>query len=366
MSSKSEAAAAADVFQHHRDELGFVNRAQCEEGDLVTVERNGQTVGAALGNHCVRKPQTTLYELAVLPEYRREGIGTELVDRLAAASPHEKLVAKCPVDLAANDFYRSHGWKKINREDGKNRALNVWEYQIPTSPDLMTTGRPDLVTVAEKFGWLRGSRLDYLDRHETRGHEVEFLDIHWEDPQPDDLLAATMRHRPRYVVAGDYDGNNYSEINERAAELRRYAENVIVVPHDPGEVEHVPEWAVVGYSSPTQYAGTDAPVWEYRGRDVHILGGTLDQIQEIYAHLADSVVSIDTNSHHRGATSFAKWWGQSSPKWNKIPNPVAEAGNAKRAYENTMLNLTYALRAEGIVQQSSLRANRSVDTEAAR
>lgn len=359
----TSATEAAEVFQQHRDELGFVNRAQCREEDLYTVEQDGQIVGAALGNHCVQKPQTTLYEIAVLPEYRRGGIGTELIDRMVRDSPHDKIIAKCPEDLPANEFYESLGWVRVNRDEGKNRALNVWEYQIPTSPDLMTTGRPDLVTVAEKFGWLRGSRLDYLDRHETRGHKVNFLDLHWEDPQPDELLAAAMRHRPRYVVAGDYDGENYQKINDRARQLREYAENVIVVPHEPGEVGHVPDWAVVGYSTPTKYAGTDAPVWEYRGQDVHILGGTIDQIREVYAHLADSVVSIDTNSHHRGATAFAKWWGQSSPSWNKLARPVAAAGNARRAYENTMLNLTYALRSEGIVQQSSLRNNRTLNSD---
>jgi hypothetical protein len=179
---------------------------------------------------------------------------------------------------------------------------------------------------------------------------LDFIDLQWENPKPDELLAATMSHRPQYVVAGDYDGENYQEINERAAELRRYAENVIVVPPNPGEVERVPEWAVVGYSTPTKYAGTDAPVWEYRGRDVHILGGKIEQMIELYGYLADSIVSMDCNSFHRGATSFAKWWGHSKPRWNKLSTPVAKPENANRAYENTMLNMQYKLRQEGIVK----------------
>ncbi|MFP4627184.1 MAG: DUF6610 family protein [Natronomonas sp.] len=361
MSSSAEA--AAEVFQAHRDELGFVNRAQCREGDLYTVERDGRVVGAALGNHCVRKPQTTLYELAVLPEHRREGIATTLIARLAQDSPHEKIVAKCPETLPANDFYASTGWERVGVEDGKNRDLVVWEYHIADAPDLITTGRPDLTAVAAEYGWLRGTRLDDLARYERQGIEVEFIDLHWEDPKPDELLAATMRHRPRYVIAGDYDGENCQEINDRARQLRDYAENVIVVPHEPGEVERVPEWAIVGYSTPTEYAGTDAPIWEYRERDVHILGGNIEQHIQLYGYLADSIVSMDCNSFHRGATSFAKWWGQSTPSWNKLATPVAKPENAQRAYENTMLNVQYKLRQEGILQPNGRGNGRNVHTD---
>lgn len=349
-SADDPAAAAADVFQTHRDELGFVNRAQCREGDLVTATRDGDIVGALLGNHCVQKPQSTVYELAVLPDYRRQGIATQLVDQFAAASPHDKLVAKCPADLPANAFYDATGWELVAREDGKNRPLHIWEYHIQQSPDLITTGRPDLTTIAAEYGWLRGSRLDDVGRYEKRDVELDFIDLHWEDPKPEELLEAAMRHRPKYAIAGDYDGQNYDEINERAAQLRQYAENVIVVPHEPGEVNRVPDWAIVGYSTPTKYAGTDAPVWEYYDRDVHILGGKVDQVQELYGYLGDEIVSIDMNSYHRAATEFAKWWGKSSPSWNKLATPTARPENAVRAYENSLLNIDYAFREQGVIK----------------
>lgn len=128
MNSKSEA--AADLFQSHRDKLGFVNRAQVREKDLVTVACGGDVVGALLGNHCVRKPQSTVYELAVLESHRRKGVGGELVDRFADNSPHDKLVAKCPEPLPANEFYAATGWTRTDREEGKERALNVWHKSI--------------------------------------------------------------------------------------------------------------------------------------------------------------------------------------------------------------------------------------------
>lgn len=334
---------AADLFQKHRKELGFVNTAQCREKDLVTVQLDGHVAGALLGNHCVRKPQSTIYELAVLPKHRRDGIGTELVERFAAESPHATLVAKCPVELAANDFYANTGWNRIGREGGKNRPLNVWEYNIADSPDRITTGRSDLTAIAAKYGWLQGSRLDYLPHYETNGYRVDFIDPGPDNCDGDELIAAAKRHNPRYAIAGDYENGNYEYVNSLADRLRDYAHHVIIVPHKPGEVQHVPEWAVVGYSTPTQYAGTTAPVWEYRGRDIHVLGGTIDQSVEVQRYLGDDVISFDCNSFHRSATKYAKWWGGNSPHWNQLPTTVAKNGNVRRAYENSMMNLGYAL-----------------------
>lgn len=339
---------AADLLQNHRDELGFVNRVQVREKELVTGSRDGNIVGALLGNHCVQKPQSTIYELAVDPEYRNQGIATDIVNDFADESPHEKVIAKCPVDLPANSFYESTGWNKIDREEGKNRALNVWEYDT-NGVILATTGRPDLVSIAERYGWIRGSRVDYIKTHERQGHDVGFIDLHWEDPDHEGLLEAARRHKPEIVVAGDYDGDNIDHINGWADKLRPHANRVVIVPHEPGEVEYVPKWATVGYSTPTAYAGTDAPIWEYRGRDVHILGGTTEQVLQVYAYLADSVVSIDTNSFHRDATSFAKWWGKTTPSWNKLANATAQPQNATRSYENSLLNISYAFRELGII-----------------
>lgn len=338
---------ASELFQKHRHELGFVSQAQCDEGDLYVERCDGDIVAAALANHCVQKPQTTLYELAVLPEYRREGIGTELINRLARESPHDKIIAKCPRELPANEFYASTGWEHVESESGKKRDLNIWQYDISNPPTLITTGRPDLVSVAEQYGWLRGSRLDYLSTHERHGHTIEFIDMHWEKPNPDELLAATMRHQPSHVVAGDYDSDNINEINQQAERLKQYAESVIIVPHESGEIEHVPEWATVGYSTPSEYAGTDAPIWEYIGRDVHILGGTVGQIIQIFRHL-DNVVSIDTNTFHRSATQFAKWWGGSKPHWNQLPD-ICNEKSPTVAYENAIMNVTYALEESGIL-----------------
>jgi GNAT superfamily N-acetyltransferase len=336
---------AANLFQDHRDELGFVNRAQCEEKDLWTVTRNGDVVAAALGNHCTRKPQTTLYELAVAKDYRREGLATELINRMLRDSPHNKVVCKCPTDLPANEFYDSVGFEQIATEQGKNRNLNVWEIERSTV-DIITTGRPDLTKYAENYGWLVGSRIDEVGRYERAKRSVDFLDLHWENPDRDKLVAKCMQHQPRYVVAGDYDGDNYAEINEFADSLRQWVDNVVVVPHEPGEIERVPEWAVVGYSTPTGYAGTDAPVWEYYGRDVHILGGTINQIKVVVDSLRNDIMSIDTNTMHRDATQYGEYWSASKPQRKK---QASISPTVERAYQNSILNITYAFEQWGLI-----------------
>lgn len=334
----TRAKSAANVFQQHRDELGFVNEAQCREKDLYTERRNGEIVGAALVNHCTRKPQTTLYEIAVLPEYRREGIGRTLITRVVRDSPHRKIVAKCPKPLPANEFYAKTGWEKADQETGKHRPLNVW-VKHTDSVDIITTGRPDLTAYAEAHGWLRGCRLDAIAECERAGVSPDFIDIHWDEPDRDTLLAKTIQHEPAYVVAGDYDGQNYETINEFAGQLRPFAGNVIIVPHEPGEVDRVPEWAIVGYSTPTEYAGTDAPVWEYRGRDIHILGGTVPQIKTVIDHLGADIVSLDTNTHHRDATRFGEYWTPTEPQRKQTPGIEDDI---REAYENSVLNMTYA------------------------
>lgn len=340
------ASEAAELFQSHRDELGFVNRAQCREKDLVTIRRGGDVVGAALGNHCIRKPQTTLYELAVDSEYRRNGIASLLVDKLASDSPHSKLIAKCPADLEANAFYEATGWDRIDVDPGKSRELNVYEYSIPKTR-IATTGRPDLTTYARRHDWIIGTRLDSLPAYEAAGISPDFIDVHWEDPDREGLLEACQKHTPSLVVAGDYDGQNYETINAFADKLRQYATDVIIVPHEPGEVDRVPEWAVVGYSTPTSYAGTDAPIWEYYGRDVHVLGGTMAQIKMVVNHLGDNIVSLDTNTHHRDATQFGEYFTPSKPTRKRI---IRQGTNIREAYENSVVNMTYTFETWGLIE----------------
>lgn len=130
MGEKSDVEKIAALFQKHRDELGFVNTAQVREKTTYVEWDEDTVVGAAIVNHCVRKPQTTLYDIAVDENHRRCGIATSLISSIVKETPHKKIIAKCPTELDANSFYDGTGWTCIETEDGKSRSLNVWKYEV--------------------------------------------------------------------------------------------------------------------------------------------------------------------------------------------------------------------------------------------
>lgn len=207
--------------------------------------------------------------------------------------------------------------------------------------DIITTGRPDLTAYAAEYGYLRGTRLDDEPRYRRDGVRVDFLDVHWEDPDFDALLESTAWHEPRYVVAGDYDADaeNYEVVNDRARRLRDHAENVIIVPHATGELALVPEWAVVGYSTPTEYAGTEIPLRRYRetSHDIHVLGGTPHEQHRIAGQLwLENISSMDCNSHHKAATIGAKAWHPATPHWRQVDEGE---NRVERAYRLAVENL---------------------------
>ena len=232
------------------------------------------------------------------------------------------------------------------------------------SVDIITTGRPDLTAYAEEYGYLRGTRLDDEPRYRSKGVRVDFLDLHWEDPDWDGLLEAAEWHEPKYAIAGDYDGSNHDRINDRARQLREYAENVIVVPHEDGDLDHVPEWAVVGYSTPSEYAATDIPIREYRetSNDIHILGGTPHQQHSILGRLwVENVCSMDCNSHHKAATIGAKAWYAARPHWRKV-GPEGMENAVESAYKTSVINLNQDHQRRGLFPATDGGNSRSLST----
>lgn len=210
--------------------------------------------------------------------------------------------------------------------------------------DVIATARPELTDISERYGYLTGSRLDNLPPYESKGIDVDFIDMNWKNPRPKELIAACRRHNPKYAVAGDYDesGSSVDTVNERSQILLDHADNVIVVPKRSGEVEKVPPNCIVGYSVPTEYGGTKANIDEYRGRDIHLLGGTPHKQITLTDRFGDDVVSIDGNSYLKAATIGNKYWTKDPPRWKLVK--WTKEDRVKLAYENSVLHTSYAFR----------------------
>lgn len=124
------------IVDKHRLELGFVMRAIIEkairDAEIFVAEYSQEIIGFAQYHHR-RDGQTTLYNIAVLPDSRNIGIGKRLFGAVLDESKlrKQKIIAlKCPLELDANQFYFHLGMQCILTEKGKIRQLQVWRKRI--------------------------------------------------------------------------------------------------------------------------------------------------------------------------------------------------------------------------------------------
>lgn len=112
------------MADRHKPELGFVLRPALAEaiqrGEVLVVYGEG-----FCHYHRRRDGGSTVYELCS-EAFALRGVGG-LGRALLAAVPRPVRL-KCPIGLAANDFYAHVGGTLIRTEPGKRRALNVWEW----------------------------------------------------------------------------------------------------------------------------------------------------------------------------------------------------------------------------------------------
>lgn len=122
----------------HRYELGFVLlpslRKQIEEGEMIVAEQDSHVIGF-VDYHIRRDKQLTLYHIAVEPVSQRQGVGKAVLEALEAtaqASNCACILLKCPVDLAANQFYKQEEYELVEVLNGRKRPLNVWKKSLET------------------------------------------------------------------------------------------------------------------------------------------------------------------------------------------------------------------------------------------
>lgn len=99
--------------------------SSANKGELILVE------GGFCRWHLRRDGQLTIYEILVLSEYQRQGIGSSMLETLKHVPGAMSIVAKCPVDLDSNSWYAAMGFTCIAIEQSHSgRGINVWRYQI--------------------------------------------------------------------------------------------------------------------------------------------------------------------------------------------------------------------------------------------
>jgi N-acetylglutamate synthase-like GNAT family acetyltransferase len=129
---KKDLDAVKELADSHRSELGFVLRPALSRSisrEEVLIAENSTGVIGFVEYHHREDKQTTLYHIAVIPNYRRKGIGRALVDALRSEAKllgKRKILLKCPIDLPANGFYSRLGFQSVRKEEGKARNLHVW------------------------------------------------------------------------------------------------------------------------------------------------------------------------------------------------------------------------------------------------
>ena len=96
-----------------------------EQGELMLVD------GGMCHWHLRRDRQLTIREIIVLPERQREGIGTAMLEQLKIVEGANSIFAKCPYDLAANEWYHRQGFMDDGIETTRTgRWLRLWRLQL--------------------------------------------------------------------------------------------------------------------------------------------------------------------------------------------------------------------------------------------
>lgn len=126
-----------ELVDKHKTELGFVMRpaliSSIKSSELnVAVESEDSVIGLIHYRH--RKDgQTTIYNIVVRSDYRRQSIGAHLIEQLqheARELGQSVILLKCPTNLQANDFYKALNFALNMTENGKKRPLNIWQLSI--------------------------------------------------------------------------------------------------------------------------------------------------------------------------------------------------------------------------------------------
>jgi len=319
-----------EIARQYRAELGYVHPVALREHiaakTVLVVEWHGNVWGF-VEYHARRDGWNVIYHIAVDKHVSGQGLGRYLL--YAVPAPIRLKVTQD--NAQANAFYRGAGMQLAGTEQGKHRALNVYELRV-LSVLVMGNGKGDLYP---KIARLSG--MAYGTRHcETPRGWPFMVDIHWRDYDWYDYMHKIAQWRPVMAMAADYESPTqrrqlYQQVRDlRAAGVLR----VMVCPKFEGAAAHIPSWCIIAVSVPSRYAGYVPPLRELQGRRVHMLGGSPNQQrtwQLVLQGAGAAVVSADGNSHTKVAAK-TNWWN--GTQWASI----GKRNFFKGEYEQIMID----------------------------
>jgi len=164
--------------------------------------------------------------------------------------------------------------------------------------------------IAAKHGLLYGKHLPgklYDDL------PLYFADQDWKKPNREKYMLALKKHKPIQATVLDLESEDqFDTVMSWAEEAAQYVkERFIIIPKVFGIIDRIPEKiggkdVLLGYSVPTKYAGTELPVWEFKNRPVHLLGGSPQKQINMLRYL--NVFSADGNYIQMMANKFCAVW----------------------------------------------------------
>ena len=165
-----------------------------------------------------------------------------------------------------------------------------------------------LDTIAENAGLKLGIQLP----HSTIYFPPFFVDQNWRKPDRKKYIQAVQSLRP--IMATVIDIEHLQQIEEAlewGEEISDYVQYIVIIPKVSGIISSIPMYinnaeVLLGYSVPSKYSGSSVPLWEFRDRRVHLLGGSPKKQMELWSYL--NIFSCDGNAIERIATTYCRFW----------------------------------------------------------
>ncbi|MCX7938801.1 MAG: hypothetical protein N2545_05110 [Thermoflexales bacterium] len=209
------------------------------------------------------------------------------------------------------------------------RALGLLQHEeehakrngaLRTVDVMYTYGRP-VCCIATSLGFRYGmSHAHKLCAYHHRArHKAYFVDCNWRNYSHAQHVELVKRMRPKYCTVVDLltpeqarevgaKAYELKQVLEFAEELKQYAQHVIVIPKYDC-LDAIPDEYILGYSLASSYGVTPMPIEAFRGRRVHLLGGTLERITDAVERLGSDVISFDINYLSKLAVRGRVWCG---------------------------------------------------------